>query len=261
MIRNRRAVTAALLVVVSATFVVAGCTKGGSGGTPIQTGRPLTAADIPTKPGLNREYFSNDPKVNQFVGVSFTFNGPWDFTLGPTDSLVASKFLEVRNGIDHKEFPKATIAMVTAIKGQERFLSDSYFSKTAEAYSSYGQANARGINVFPTPEAILKFPLAVGKSWSDRIMLQSTPPTELEVNRKVVGQGSITVPAGTFKDTVMIQIRKTLTQTDGSSTTSLAYEWYAPGVGIVAWIAGRNDEPGPLFKEAAFFQRLKAYTK
>lgn len=245
--------------------LVAGAIAGCTGPAPKQStskARPFTASDMPVKVGLTRQFLSNDPAINRYVPVDFNFDGPWDFSEGPLDSLVVTKIVGKRRAFDASKFSKATIAMTTAIKGKEKLGTTSYFSKSEKAYLTYGQAGRQpGTNVFEKPEAVLKFPLEEGVEWRDRIMLKSTPPTELDVTRRVVGQGTVTVPAGEFNDSVMVQVSKTLRETDGTATSSIGYEWYAPGIGIVAWVAGRSNEPEPLFKEATFFQRLKSYTK
>lgn len=262
----RRLTVFALLVLTAACLVIVGCRQGGTRNGTEKSARPFTAADLPTKPGTVREYVSNDPQVNPLVPVDFGFEGPWDFSQGPIDSLVVMTSVKPSQAPESARFPKATIATSIALKGQEATAMFSYFSKSDKSYLSYGQAgrkvgsdNQVASNVFPTPETVLKFPLKAGMSWSDRIMLQSTPPTRLDVTRKVVGEGAVTVPAGKFANCVMVQIKKALTKSSGSANSSYAYEWYAPGVGIVAWIAGRQDEPDPLFKEASFFERLRKH--
>lgn len=250
-----------LVAGVIAALLVSGCGQSQKQDGAGTGGRAFQATDIPTRKGSSKAFFSNDPSVNPFVAVNFGFKGPWDFREGPIDSLVVSEVMSTRTAVQKKFFPKAGIAIATVIKGKESLGTVAYFTKTKAAYIGYGQANSKAANVFPKPETILKLPLRVGDRWSDRIALRSTPPKQLEIDRKVVGQGTVNVPAGTFNDALMIQIKKRLIESDGTSTGSIGYEWYAPKVGIVAWIAGRNDEPGPLFKEAAFFQRLRSQRK
>lgn len=221
----------------------------------------FVAKDLPTNPGVSREYVTNDPKLNRFIPVEFDFSGPWDFTEGPIDALVVAKTTRAGAGPNSAKFPKATFAISRLIKGQEKYEITGYFAKTDKAYLNYGQADKKSTDVLPKPESMLEFPLKVGVGWTQEIVSRTKPPTRMKIKRKIVGQGLIVVPAGEFKDTVMVQIKKTVTESDGTSTSGIGYEWYAPGVGAVAAIAGRNDEPEPLFKEAAFFQRLKAYTK
>jgi len=257
-----------LLLLLVGAFAFGGCRQGQSADSKQGSVKPIASADLPTKPGITREYVSNDPPINPFVPVDFDFEGPWDFSEGPIDSLVVVTMIDPKKGPESARFPKATIASIIALKGQEQTATVSYFSKSDTEYLSYGQAGRKAgsggqiaSNVFSPPETVLKFPLKKGLTWSDRIMLQSTPPTRMDAVRKVVGQGTVTVPAGKFNNCMMVQIKKTLTKSSGSSTSSYAYEWYAPKVGIVAWIAARRDEPDPLFKEATFFERLRNYTK
>jgi len=259
----QRVARGVILLMLALTLVLFGCTTSTKKTEPSRPAKTVTSKDVPTRVGLTRAYLSNDPRVNRFVGVDFDFTGPWDFREGPIDSLVETKIVPKKAGLESARFARATTAMKTKVtKGGETMETFGYFALTDEAYLSFGQAVAKGsADPLKTPERVLVFPLQVGKAWKDEIQLPAKPPIKLVAERKVVGVGTVRVPAGDFKDAAMIQVKKTLTETDGTRATSVGYEWYAPGVGIVAWIAGRNQEPEPLFKEAAFFQRLRSYTK
>jgi len=105
------------------------------------------------------------------------------------------------------------------------------------AVDSYGiyrygeQASENAQPVLTSPKAYsLRDPVASGTTWD---MQSKMGADELTINLTVESIiESVTVPAGVYKDCVMIK-HVGGSKKDGASTSLEAYEWYAPDVGLV----------------------------
>jgi len=96
----------------------------------------------------------------------------------------------------------------------------------------YGEQQSENAEpILTSPKAYsLRDPVTTGTTWD---MQSKMGPDELTVNLTVESIiESVTVPAGVYKDCVMIK-HTGGSKKDGASTSLEAYEWYAPDVGLV----------------------------
>jgi hypothetical protein len=104
--------------------------------------------------------------------------------------------------------------------------------------------------VITPKEYHLKFPIAHGSSW-DMTTRQGNRTFKVSLTIESVSE-EVTVPAGTFKD--CLEIKQVGGDESGSSV--LAYEWYAPGVGIVKSLATikKKSPDGKIATETRTYQ-------
>lgn len=248
------------LIIITFLLIGSGCS--------LFTKSELTAEDIPLKEGTKYETYANDPGKTPNVRVSFNLEGPWDFSKGPTDIVMKSVIIKKNKTADAKQFPEAKLAeKILPSSLTARFTVYNFTTLSDQALLLYGQSSAPGVPEFKPrkydrPERLLKFPLKVGTRWSDTFQVAGEPPTMVTADKKVISQGTVVLPAGTFRDCFLIQIKRTSRRPlEGKELESkqIIYVWWAPGVGPVAWIIGPSDGIEEKFNQADYFFRLKSY--
>jgi hypothetical protein len=118
-------------------------------------------------------------------------------------------------------------------------------------YAEQGAENQPPVMITPK-EYHLKFPVTQGSSWNMTTRLDNnTVKVSLTVESV---SDEVTVPAGTFKD--CLEIKQVGENAAGASV--LAYEWYAPGVGIVKSMANikKKSPEGKITTETRTYQLL-----
>ena len=109
----------------------------------------------------------------------------------------------------------------------------------AQGRSRNAEADGRVVATVPGLPSAEK--LKVGSSWDSTSRIEADEKTRhivIEGKRRsrVVSQGPIEVPAGTFSEALEIVTKQTLTRTDipdGAVTNQVIREWYVRGVGLV----------------------------
>lgn len=77
----------------------------------------------------------------------------------------------------------------------------------------------------------LKNPVEIGTTWDTTTKMEAD---ELKVNIAVESIGEkVQVPAGNYKECVKLKHEGKMEAKEGGSLSLTAYEWYAPGVGLV----------------------------
>jgi len=116
-------------------------------------------------------------------------------------------------------------------------------------YGEQGAENQTPVVLTPK-EYHLKFPITHGSSWN---MTTKMDNHTLKVSLTVESvSDEVTVPAGTFKDCLEIK----QVGGDDAGASVLAYEWYAPGVGIVKSMATIKEKSpqGAITSESRTYQ-------
>lgn len=224
----------------------------------------LTDIDIPAAAGTSYTVYQNS--LEEQAIVSFTGDGPWDFSKGPTRIKVKSVLVNKTDAAAYKEFGKAKYAeKVLPSAFSSGFTTYNFISITPSSLSSYGQSSTPGpdgpiIKTYDQPERLLKFPVRVGDEWTDMITAAEKKPVVIKLNRKVIARGQVKVPAGSFFNCFMVRlIRTTRTTGEAQPTRTIMYFWWAPNVGLVAAVGSQPDETQMYFKQADYLVRLKSY--
>ncbi len=170
-----------------------------------------TATTTSTVASAGREYFPNTEGYS-WTYQATSFFAPTNYSLSLTfsgtaavDSLVVQK---QRYDYQDQIFP--TMEALIAVNDL--------------AVLSYGTTQSSTTSAFVT----LDFPLTIGKTWF----------TEVTNEAEVITRESVTVPAGTFDDCLLVKY------TFGSRQTN--YYWYARNVGLVKGISIHVDGTGTL---------------
>lgn len=225
--------------------------------------KQLTADDIPLNRGSYFESFVNNSQDP--VNVSFALQGPWDLSRGPTDGIVKSRLIAPSAAQDHKKYPQAQVVEeVLPTDFTLDFTIFNYNGKSDKALVSYGQnwdpkEKFGEPLVYKEPERLLRFPLKVGDSWTDRIVVEGESRVRQVVKREVVSRGQVKVPAGTFYDSFLVRITRTVKSEGGEDSRTIIYTWWVEGVGPVAVISSQVGETSPVFKQADYVSRLRRY--
>jgi hypothetical protein len=245
-----------IFIALTVFIFAAGCT--------VVPKKALTSADIPTGTGTSYTAYQNSPDVS--YELSFSGEGPWDFSRGPAAAKVKSVIIDKKAGASFKSFSQATYAeKVLPSEFTSGYTAYNFASKSSSSLNSYGQSFTPGpdgpiANAYERPERLLKFPVRVGDEWTDTIKAEGENPVTIKLNRKVIARGQVKVPAGSFFNCFMIRLIKTAETGEGTQATrSIMYFWWAPDVGLVAAVGSLPDETETFFKRADYVFRLKSY--
>jgi len=130
--------------------------------------------------------------------------------------------------------------------------SDSFYRRDAAGVVYYGSEPGTPLEKQLTPYQIIRFPMKVAQSFqqfnrndidfgSDIDGDGTNEQVDVEGLSTVLGQESITVPAGTYPDAVRVEARMTLkirlSSADRTAVgTDVMTAWFAKGVGLVKYI-------------------------
>jgi hypothetical protein len=250
---NRRLIVITILI----AFAVSGA------GCALLPQKTLTDVDIPVTAGTSYTAYQNSP--GEQAAVSFSSQGPWDFSSGSTAVEVKSVLVNKTSAAAYKQFAEAKYAEKVL---PSAFTNDSttynFTAVTTASLSSYGQSVVPGpdgpiAKTYNHPERLLKFPVEVGDEWTDTITTAEEDPVIYKLSRTVVARGQVKVPAGSFPNCFMVKLIRTAKVTGVSQPTrTIMYFWWAPDVGLVAAIGSQPDETQMYFKQADYVFRLKS---
>ncbi|MBK5226343.1 MAG: hypothetical protein JJD96_07255 [Thermoleophilia bacterium] len=217
-----------------------------------------TAADLPIDTNLQLEFETNRPGTT--TPVSFNLEGPWKFTNGPREATLTLAMSEKAMAPESKQFPEASV--VAASSWDRGASGDEYIfqSKDDSTLYSYGRSFPDGrVTVYSAPSRALIFPIAPGDSWVDSYTEEgSGKPVEITAENTLLAKNRLTLPAGTF-NAWLLQTRVTAKTGGTTTTTTLDYTWFVPGIGRAAEIISMPNEHREVFSTARAFYRLKSY--
>jgi hypothetical protein len=224
--------------------------------------------DYPTTTGMELKYFTQDPNnevlYNYRYPVSFTLEGPWDFSTGPTEGERSRTYVPVSSVPESVYFPGATIAR----RQNDGVTNTVYFyTKDASTYYIAGMSlqdttmNDILIRNYQPSDLIYKFPFKVGDSWVSQVNFydshyQNYSGTEVTYTR-IISKNSIKVPQGNYQNCYMVQSKTQRSFSDGTSYNWIEYTWLVPGVGSVVYVSSANGEINDVFTQAESIERLK----
>lgn len=138
-------------------------------------------------------------------------------------------------------------------------VSDSFYRRDAVGIVYYGSEPGTPLEKQLVPYQIVRFPMKIASSFSQFDKKDLDFGTDMDqdgVNEKVnvqgestvVGQESVTVPAGTFKDAVKIEARMQMNiRLSGAKKsvtgTDVMVAWFVKGVGLVKYVERQELSP------------------
>ncbi len=258
---NYRIMPLTRIASITLMLVVIGVAAAGCSLFPVTT---LTDIDIPVTEGT--EYIAYQNPVDRQIAVSFTKDGPWDFTGEPVGVQVKSALVKKTSAAAFKQFGGAKYAeKVIPSDFTNGFTTYNFAAISPSSLDSYGQSTTPGpdgpiVKTYDKPERLLKFPVSVGDTWTDTITTTEKEPVVYELKREVVARGQVKVPAGSFFNCFMVRLTRTVKSAgDTQPTRTIMYFWWAPDVGLVAAVGSQPDETQMYFTQADYLFRLKSY--
>lgn len=225
-------------------------------GTP-STADSLTAADLPLNIGSHLVFASNTP--GKPVDVSFSLEGPWNFSSGPTTMTLNMTMVSPEAAYSPEEFPDATVAVLSSwspgVEGNEY----NFQNKDEAAWRAFGKSAEKSRTIiYSTPSRAMIFPASVGNRWLESYNeIEDGKTVDITSENQVVAFNTLTLPAGDF-DAFLLQTRVSAKRSSITNTT-WDYTWFVPGIGRAAEIISEPNEPKETFTSARAFYRLKSY--
>lgn len=199
----------------------------------------------------SEDYFPDE------VGSTWTYRG--QITEGPLQTIEHKFFTNVSSVVGTKTVKGVKVTLFHDTNPGNHGQSDSYYRRDVVGIVYHGSEPGTPLEKQLVPYQIIRFPIQIGASFSqfDRKGLDfGTDMDQDGVNEKVdaqgdstvVGQETITVPAGTFQDAVKIEARmKMRIQLSGAKKTATGTDvmtaWFAKGVGLVKYVERQELSP------------------
>ncbi|NJN69033.1 MAG: hypothetical protein HC801_01080 [Nitrospira sp.] len=203
------------------------------------------------------EYFPDS------LGNRWTYRG--QISEGPLQTIELKFFTNVSTVSGTKTINGATVTVFHDTNPGNHGPADSFYRRDAVGIVYYGSEPGTPLEEQITPYQIFRFPLTVPSSFQqfDRSGLDfgsdmdrdgTDEKVDVQGWSSVIGRETITVPAGTFQDTIKVEARmKMQIHLSGSrgtiSGSDVMTAWFAKGVGLVKYserqeLAGAREDRG-----------------
>ena len=199
----------------------------------------------------SEDYFPDD------IGNKWTYRG--QITEGPLQTIDHKFFTNVSSVTGTKTINGLKVTVFHDTNPGNHGDSDSFYRRDVVGIVYHGSEPGTPLEKQLVPYQIVRFPVKIGTTFSqfDRKDLDfGTDMDQDGVNEKVdaqgdstvVGQESITVPAGTFKDAMKVEARMQMRiHLSGAKKTALGTDvmtaWFAKGVGLVKYVERQELSP------------------
>lgn len=251
-----------LALMLMAALFAGGC---GDGGGESNGGERQPSFDATRMPGIGSvyEYYANAalPGDSQGIPVSFALEREWYFASGPDEVTVEVSQISPEGMPGAEMFPGANLCFMSEVSGSvsySYYLQDDMARRIMGSYVASGEGEGFW-NRYDPPKTVLRFPLELPacKPVPESLTYTSRDglPQSISSLSTVRWIDTVTVPAGEFPGSAMVQYFDVYTSEDGTYS-ELSYAWYAPDVGQVAFLRAFPDETQPAFRQAADFRRL-----
>jgi hypothetical protein len=180
-------------------------------------------------------------------------------TEGPLQTVEHKFFTNVSSVTGTKTIKGMTVTVFHDTNPGNHGPSDSFYRRDSVGIVYYGSEPGTPLEKQLVPYQIVRFPLKASSSFPqfNRKGLDFDTDMDLDgINEKadaqgdatVVGQESVTVPAGTFKDAVKVEARMYMQiHLSGANRTALGTDvmtaWFAKGVGLVKYVERQELSP------------------
>ena len=211
---------------------------------------PLAAADA----GLiaqSADYFPDQ------IGNEWHYRG--QITEGPLQTIEHKVFSNVSSVTGTKAINGMTVTVFHDTNPGSHGPSDSFYRRDSVGIVYYGSEPGTPFEKQLVPYQIVRFPMKASSSFpqfnrkgldfgTDLDQDGSDEKADAQGDATVVGQESVTVPAGTFKDAVKVEAHMYMQiHLSGTNKTALGTDvmtaWFAKGVGLVKYVERQELSP------------------
>ncbi|TAJ07151.1 MAG: hypothetical protein EPO61_14385 [Nitrospirae bacterium] len=212
---------------------------------------PLAAGAEPETIAHADEYFPDAP------GSRWKYRGYVEE--GPLQKIAGKGFVNVSTVQGVENLKGVTVKVFHDTNPGDHGPSDSYYRRDAVGIVYYGSQPGTPLEKQLVPYQIVRFPLVIPSSFQqfDRkgVTLgadldgdEQEERVDAEASVHVLGKDTISVPAGTYQDTIRIEARMRMQITlSGSGRkvygTDVMTAWFARGVGLVKYVERQELPP------------------
>jgi hypothetical protein len=196
------------------------------------------------------------------IGNEWHYRG--QITEGPLQTVEHKFFTNVSSVTDTKAIKGMTVTVFHDTNPGNHGPMDSFYRRDSVGIVYYGSEPGTPLEKQLVPYQIVRFPLKASSSFpqfnrkgldfdSDLDQDGINEKADAQGDATVVGQESVTVPAGTFKNAVKVEARMYMQiHLSGAKRTALGTDvmtaWFAKGVGLVKYVERQElsplEEPG-----------------
>jgi hypothetical protein len=211
---------------------------------------PLAAEDASVI-AQSADYFPDQ------IGNQWSYRG--QITEGPLQTIEHKFFSNVSSVTGAKTIKGMAVSVFHDSNPGNHGPSDSFYRRDSVGIVYYGSEPGTPLEKQLVPYQIVRFPMKVSSSFPQfnrKGMDFGTDMDQDGINEKadaqgdatVVGQESVTVPAGTFKDAVKVEARMYMQiHLSGANRTAIGTDvmaaWFAKGVGLVKYVERQELSP------------------
>ncbi len=191
------------------------------------------------------------------IGNEWHYRG--QITEGPLQTVEHKFFTNVSSVTDTKAIKGMTVTVFHDTNPGNHGPMDSFYRRDSVGIVYYGSEPGTPLEKQLVPYQIVRFPLKASSSFpqfnrkgldfdSDLDQDGINEKADAQGDAAVVGQESVTVPAGTFKDAVKVEARMYMQiHLSGAKRTALGTDvmtaWFAKGVGLVKYVERQELSP------------------
>ena len=211
----------------------------------------LLAAEEASAIAQSADYFPDQ------IGNEWHYRG--QITEGPLQTIEHKFFSNVSSVTGTKTIKGMTVTVFHDTNPGNHGPSDSFYRRDIVGIVYYGSEPGTPLEKQLVPYQIVRFPMKVSTSFQQFNRKGLDFGTDMDqdgVNEKadaqgdstVMGQESVTVPAGTFKDAVKVEARMYMQiHLSGTNRTALGTDvmtaWFVQGVGLVKYVERQELSP------------------
>jgi hypothetical protein len=211
---------------------------------------PLAAEDASVI-AQSADYFPDQ------IGNQWSYRG--QITEGPLQTIEHKFFSNVSSVTGTKTIKGMAVSVFHDSNPGNHGPSDSFYRRDSVGIVYYGSEPGTPLEKQLVPYQIVRFPMKVSSSFPQfnrKGMDFGTDMDQDGINEKadaqgdatVVGQESVTVPAGTFRDAVKVEARMYMQiHLSGANRTAIGTDvmtaWFAKGVGLVKYVERQELSP------------------
>jgi len=216
----------------------------------------ITADELPIALDQTGNYYADTDRT-----IDQTREGKrWDFSDETNDEIVAIGPVSLRDQWYAASFPAGRF-VIDAGSGLDGIYHQDDQALWLDGTASQTETN-KTLIVYPTPLAVLRFPVAVGDTFTQTVPLTSVTINGLPFNGTdelivdVVEDGTLAVPYVEFAPTLRVRTQAIRRPSSGGMTGRRQSLWLFECFGEVTRAESRMDESNPDFTNAAYFRRF-----
>lgn len=191
------------------------------------------------------------------IGNEWRYRG--QITEGPLQTIEHKFFSNVSSVTGTKTIKGMTVTVFHDTNPGNHGPSDSFYRRDSVGIVYYGSEPGTSLEKQLVPYQIVRFPLKVSTSFqqfsrkgldfgTDMDRDGENEKVDAQGDSTVVGQESVTVPAGTFKDAVKVEARMYMQiHLSGTNKTARGTDvmtaWFVKGVGLVKYVERQELSP------------------